>query len=737
MYVPRDLHAAIFSRNQALLEHQFINTNDFKRFLEELGTPFTHDVGGDIKLSDLFVYPDLKVTTFSAADKDTVIKSADVLEYIFQKRRVMIAGSATCGKTSLAKALYSDLLSKKKVVPVFLRGDAIRASGPAQVFSAVTRAVEQQYSNRKITNFEQLDSSSVAIIIDDWHKWKLTAKSRNKVLEALTQKYERVIAITDDASLLHQLSDASETGSVREYEYCEIKPFGYHLRGELVIKWETLGHEFGTDELELTRDISESEHFLDALIATGIVPSFPFFVFSALQARDSTVTNNAAYGSYGHIYQALLAARLARPNAKQLGLKFSYLSHVAYAMFKNSRAYVSVAELDAIHRQYEKEFMVTVDSKQLRDEIEAAGILNTSNEELRFAHKYAFYFFVAQYFHDGISNVHDADVLRSTLRQIADRANNDDNAHILIFYLYMSKDRVVIEHILANAAKVFQDCAKANLDSDVEFANRLCVHSSLIEAPSVDTDRNRQEYLQGKDDVAEVNADTDNESAESEVPGSQLFQINFAFQSLNIMGQVLKNFPGDLRRDLKLQLTEHSYALGLRTLTAFLNDIRTEVDELRVAIASVLRMHQPFVKRSETEVQVAADRAVIALTELGVVGLIKKVSRAIGAQELRDVYEAMRVAAGDHDIPTRLLDLSLKLDHFALVPENDVADLKKRLSTNFVAYTTLRMLVAEFLSLFPVDYKLRQRLIKLLDFQPGAATLSGEKRVKTLSAKAD
>ena len=47
---------------------------------------------------------------------------------------------------------------------------------------------------------------------------------------------------------------------------------------------------------------------------------------------------------------------------------------------------------------------------------------------------------MAQYFKDGIDNVRDAEALRDRLRKIADSAY-DDHAHILIFYLYMSRIR--------------------------------------------------------------------------------------------------------------------------------------------------------------------------------------------------------------------------------------------------------------------------------------------------------
>ena len=47
------------------------------------------------------------------------------------------------------------------------------------------------------------------------------------------------------------------------------------------------------------------------------------------------------------------------------------------------------------------------------------------------------------------------------------------------------------------------------------------------------------------------------------------------------------------------------------------------------------------------------------------------------------------------------------------------------------------LLVAEFLYLFPVDYKVRQRMIDLLDFQRGPATISATKMVKPLVTRTE
>jgi len=77
-----------FTRNQALVEHRFVNNAEFKRKLQDLGAPFSHPVKGEIQLRDLFVYPELRVIRLEAPGKaEKSIKSQDVRDYVLSKTK--------------------------------------------------------------------------------------------------------------------------------------------------------------------------------------------------------------------------------------------------------------------------------------------------------------------------------------------------------------------------------------------------------------------------------------------------------------------------------------------------------------------------------------------------------------------------------------------------------------------------------------------------------------------------
>lgn len=713
MYHASGTSSAKFTRNLALLEHRFINTAEFRAVLEDPGTPFSHPVKNPLKLRDLFVYPDLTVTRLKASAAGSVaqtIHSHEVLAFILKNKKTVLAGPPNCGRTSLAKALYVDLQQRHKLVPVLLSAGDFRGVESSQVTAAVGRAFERQYSPKLLEKFTQLQLESKAVIVDDWHRLKFNLKGKASIVAALERSFGKLVLISDDASILRQTQEIDGFKCFAEFEHCEIQQFGRRLRGELVIRWHSLGRELEVDEMELTSSVAASENLLDTLIGRGIVPSFPVYVLSVLQASDRVSGQNVSYGSYGHIYESLLTERMARVNKKNIGQKYTYLSFAAYRMFQAGKVALSMEDLRALDKQYWQSYMCSVEQDVFVDELVRSQILSRAGNEISFQHKYAYYFFVAKYFQEGMADVSDSAALSARLRRMADQAYNDENARILIFYLYLTKDRPLIEHILNNASGIFSNYAACDLNTDVAFVNNLYTSRPSMVAPSIDTRKNREEFRRQQDEsLRESEPQSIERSADS-------LQIDLAFESLQIMGQVLRNFPGNLKADLKVRLAEESYALGFRALKKFLSDIEDNLSHLQEVFLKHLREQGTFARREVEEVKHAADKLIVAVSEVMIFAIIKKVSLCVGLEDLRDIYGAVRGNAGEGHLPTRLLDLSITLDHFAHLPVEDVRDLERRVRDNIVVHTTLRLLVAQHLALFPVNYKLRQSMVQLFNF---------------------
>jgi hypothetical protein len=75
-------------------------------------------------------------------------------------------------------------------------------------------------------------------------------------------------------------------------------------------------------------------------------------------------------------------------------------------------------------------------------------------------------------------------------------------------------------------------------------------------------------------------------------------------------------------------------------------------------------MEAAISKKSDEEIRDASHIAMVRLTKFAIFGMLKKVSLAVGVVDLKETYEQVLQMAGEEDIAARLIDLSIKLDHF-------------------------------------------------------------------------
>ena len=735
MYVPGKSEARIFTRKQSLIASRFDNNAEFVNSLNDVGAGFFHPEK-QLSLRDLFVYPELKVASITVKTQSSV-QSWKVLQFVEGRDLLQIAGPPTSGKSTLARALYVDLQREYNLVPILLRGRSLINSSKNEFDRTVEEAFRDQYSSTLFERFRQLDVQRKVVLIDDWHRSPLSNKAKRKILEAARDRFGRVILFSDDVSLFQLLADIGEGGTASETEYCEIKQFGFHLRSELIRKWHSVGSDLDMDDMELTAKISSSENLLDTLVRKGVVPSWPIFILSVLQANSLAVQETASYGSYGHLYEALLTKRMANVGKRRslLGMKYTYLSLVAYELFRLNREVLTEMELLSVHNLYEQEYHVSLDARELWEEFASAQVLVRNGDEFRFQYKYAYYFFVAKYFQQGIGNAQETSSLRAKLSYMVRCVHDEDCANILVFYIYLTKDREVIEQMLCVAQEIYSNKPASHLTSEIEFVNKLRSKSPDVSIERNDIGKNRAEYRSKMDAAESEDAAPNHHLAKTEYQDGipDVLKIEFAFKSLQVMGQVVKNFPLDLKGDLKLELTKQSYELTLRTLGVFLNIIEQNMVELVSVFERALRVLQPFAKKGDEEIREATHATIVRLTELSIFGMIKRLSLAVGVVDLKETYHKIKETADEDDVATRLIDLSLKLDHFGHIPESDVKDLEHRLRPNITAYTILKLLIADFLHLFPCDFKTEQRMVELFKFKPHVLNL-GEKKVKKLPA---
>jgi hypothetical protein len=333
---------------------------------------------------------------------------------------------------------------------------------------------------------------------------------------------------------------------------------------------------------------------------------------------------------------------------------------------------------------------------------------------------------VARYFQDGLRNEPERERLSIQLFDMADRLYYSEFANILMFVIYLTRNTELIEHIVANADEVYGKLEACDLEKHVEFINRLYKEAPRLVLPPTDVEENREQRRRELDEAEAETGDflsvTDSEKLKYNDALKDVVKINIALKSIELMGQVLRNFPGSLRKDLKTRITLCSYLLGLRTMRAIFKIAEENLEDVRTYIAGLLKEHKAF--DTDGELARTTDEALIGLTRACAFAIVKRVSYAVGLQILQETYKAA-LERGKRQTALRVIDLSVKLDHFTGFPELEVEGLWEDQRKNLFSSTVVRDLVANHLYLFPVKLKTKQKIGQLLKIEINAPKIRG------------
>jgi hypothetical protein len=667
------------------------------------------------------------------------VRGDQVVEHVIDKKRVLVIGGDSSGKSAFAKTLYADL-RRKGLVPVLLSGKEVDGPDQEQFMKGVRRAFNDQYWANMAEAYKQLPVERKVLIVDDFHKSKFNRRGQNAVLKVANGCFGTVIMFVDDLYSIKELTDHSkDLDELARFVHWQIREFGFHLRGKLIEKWVTLGREFTGEENDLAHEVTEKEKLISTLLGKNLLPSHPVVVLTILQAAEANKNHNTITGSYGYLYEVLITTALARSSAKatDLDIKYTYLSRIAYYLFDNEQQGFSEQELKNINDDYFSQYSIRVSGALVR-ELEESGILYHAEGNYRFKYKYVYCYFVAKYIQDNLSNQSEATKLRTQLNDLADKIYFEEFANILIFFVYLTKDPELIDRLVGNAKRIYDEYEPCDLETHVDFINQMYKEAPKLTLPDSDTRENRESYRRRLDEVHDDDdvTPTQYESHDPEILTydkglSDLVKINIAFKTLQIVGQILRNFPGSLRSETKIEIALESYRLGLRTLRAILGLAESTLQDLRIYFSRLIKEQRAI----ETPLELAqkTDQFLIWLTVGAAFGIIKRISHSVGLKQLSETYRQVLDLEGAQTAIS-LIDLSIKLDHFAELPEDSIKHLHAKLGRNAFSYTVLRDLVADYFYLFPTDVRVKQRVGQMLGIEASSPKLLGnpEKKVRAV-----
>jgi len=556
-------------------------SKEFANQLSDTEVVFQHTYKENIFLEDIYVFPDISSIKAEYDEIERTINSDTLLSDKIDNK-LLILGNEQIGKTSLAKMMFKYYHSAG-ALPVLCDGKLIK---DIKVQKLLGKLLGKQYDNLNQEEYLK-DSNLKILLIDDYDKSKLNIRYLPKFLEVALEIFDKLI-IFSNSSLKY---DENNFIPLSEFTQYEIMPFGHLRRGELIDKWNTIGQKETICIEELHSRNDDITRHINAIIRKNIIPPKPIYVLTVIQLLETTTQRNFELTSYGHCYQSLIQQALSKIgiDAKDFDLYLNYLTELAYYLFNTNQSSLDENLLGSFQKEYSDKYLIESHTEVFFALINA-GILRNVNDEIVFRYRYIFYFYVAKYLADHLNNQSS----KRVVKELCENTHTEKNANILIFLVHHSKDQLIIDEILFNSLVVFERIKEATLNIDetqylLDFIKSL--PDLVIEEKNIEKERTKS--LEVQDEFEEVpclqTSSEKDEEDEEEHDRIILVDINRSARLVEIIGQILRNRHGSLKKTQLYDLAESAYSTGLKFLSFYLTITRTGKDEILFFIRKLIR----------------------------------------------------------------------------------------------------------------------------------------------------
>jgi predicted MPP superfamily phosphohydrolase len=711
----------------------FEPSEQMRRRLDDAGIVLQHPVAGDIKLGEVFVYPDFREVRYDQKPPGKSIRGEAFPTELRTHPHVIITGPDRCGKSTYAKSLFQQL-RRLGIVPLLVDGEDLESR---DVDKYLERLFREQYSPTHLEQFRQLDAAQRAVIVDDYDSLKARGKSGRAVLTQLSKHAGVLVLFGSDVPVHIADLVGAGAGSLREgrFRHFAIQAFGHVRRAELTEKWLALDPRSVDDPISLSRKVVEIKRIMDISIGRNYVPSFPIFLLSILQAHEHSQPVDITASTYGYFYELLIRQSLASVASQtDFDIWLHYLANIANVMFARGHVAVDERTLRDAHGRFEEEQLIKLGFVDIVSQLVKRQVLEVRDDLYAFKYPYIRYYFIASYLRDHIAH----EETRQSISRLATELHREENANILLFLAHLSKDPFIVEQILAAGERAFPDAQAVDLSSPVlptpMEVERLIGSIALIERPAGES---RTELFERLDEVEATRGSGG--GAHQSDPGAAagdefspiakyLASLGAAFKTMQILGQLLKNFPGSLEGGFKLRLARACRDLGLRILGSLVGLLQANQDSVAAEMVDRLRGDDRDVGSQELLKEVQA--TLFGLMHLMSYAVVRRVAVAVGSPHLGEVYD--RILAESPSPFMTLVRGALRLDHGRGFPVEPIVAANDELAGNALGLIALKRMVVHHFYLFEEPISTKQQVCSKLGI-PFHRAVTVEPRMKLLS----
>lgn len=696
---------SLFSlKSTPVVSTAFQLTSSFTSELANPGGNFSGQSKEALRLEDIFVYPDLRTFADDIRDK-RVTNSQSIIENKENRKKIILYGQDVSGKTTLLHTAFN-YYHKRGEYPIYVQSHSFNSAESKNIQKKIEAAAGEQYQMGKDVLSEKKES--LILLIDDIEELQRTPNLLKSVILHCEQQFGRMVISAEQGFNITELVNADVRNALSEGYSYEILTFGHKNRYELVKKWCTRTAPVLREELE--RKVHLVESTLDTVIGRNLAPSFPLYLLIILQSMEASAPNALQSSSYAHYYRFLITKGL-----DEAGLKndkhdevMNYLSHLAWFVRSDITNDLTEVKLQGFNQAYCTKFHNVILSERLTL-LTKARLLSARNGNYTFSYPYIYHYFLAAYLSEKSTDPQ----VQAAVSQMCDSLREKDSAHTILFLTHHDKSLDVINRVVEVLAKCFDRCSAFAFEKDAMKIDVLIQSTSQRSLENLDCESHQVAERKHRDIRASREERNDERiSNDKSALGEFLREMQLLFRTVEIVGQIVKNYYGSLERDEKRKLLGHIFAGPMRLMSAIMAIVGD--DPVVLADHLVVRLAELAPDESEEERRKIAKRLAFDFFGMIAFGLILRPAQNVSIEELdQDVSD---LVAEQNTVAHRLAQSA----YWLVRPGSRQSDHIKKLAAELkgsspLAYTLLQSLGVMHIRMFSLSEPEKQRLCSSLD----------------------
>ncbi len=693
---------------------------EFQTYLETADIRISHPKKEKVLMRDLYVYPDIEAykkskNGYDINEDSVTVRGDTLLDYILKTKRISFSGGSKSGKTALAKNVAFDFIEKGKY-SIIMDCAKFGTISEKNLYKNETVCISYAYGKEYVNTFRQLDLANKVLILDNYEKIR-DRVAKKQILEYFDNFYDYILTFSNTTFEV-ELLDKSLNQEKDDYVHCSISELGYRRRNQLITKWYYLsdGGDIIVDDL-VRNKISEAMSTIDVLKGNGYMPCIPPHILIILQQLEYSMDgSNQERSNYGYLYEFLITKSILDMNQNceyiHRDIAFGILTNIAEFMLSEGSRVISIDKYKNIVYQYNSDFQTDANAEQYIYEYGRVELLNEKEGQVNFGYPYIHYYFTAKYLANNISK----NWAREKVQTMSSQLYEEECGDIMIFLCHLSKDDFIIETVLENAKRILSD------KNIFDFGEHKSIKLSFDEylksdfIPEKDIEVREEELLEVRD-RQERESKKRKEAEIIEESREYVYSLDNAFKTIEVMGQILKNYPGTIKGDVKNDLLETIYIVGMRTLSYTSDILYGGMERIFEDISKKL---QPAPSQIELEkIKELSGKLSSSMDNLfGILSyaMIRNLANSVANKALMPVIAQSSL---NDKIGYNLVRDSIQLNEFGTIAVdlilNEYDSYKDK--DNIFAAKLLRLLVLDHYYVFgSKDFKNRQRVWQKMKF---------------------